>query len=178
VIHNSFFVKHNKKTLKSYPKDMNTKRLLWVRLCCLGDRNMSVGKATWSNSKQSSWNTLSFIIMLQIWYEYVVVNLIQLTCRSKYVSRQASWIKYKSISSNTFQKISSLMLLCCWIMFCNFYFFTYFIHHENPSKFKLKHNAGLFGLYNLKSFRLYNLKAPRLCGLWCYTQGLDELWCV
>jgi len=30
--------------------------LLWARSCCHGDRNISVGKEVWSNSKQSSWN--------------------------------------------------------------------------------------------------------------------------
>jgi len=42
--------------------------LLWARSCFLDDINISVGKATWSNSEQSSWNTLSFIVMLQIWF--------------------------------------------------------------------------------------------------------------
>lgn len=38
------------------------------------------------------------------------MNLIQLTCRSKYVSWQASRIKCKITSSNTFQEDSSLLL--------------------------------------------------------------------
>jgi len=37
--------------MKNYPKNMNTKRLLWVRSCCLDNKNMSIGKTTWSNSK-------------------------------------------------------------------------------------------------------------------------------
>jgi hypothetical protein len=57
--------------------------------------------------------------------EEVPMNLIQLTCQSKYVSWQASWIKYKITSSNTFPEDPSLILLCCFKLFnyfCTFFF--------------------------------------------------------
>jgi len=60
--------KTRQKTMINLPKDLNTKRLLWARSCYLDNIIMSVDKATRYNSKQSSWNTLSFIIMLEIWF--------------------------------------------------------------------------------------------------------------
>jgi len=91
-------------------------------------------------------------------YDEVVVNLIQLTCRSKYVSWKVSWINYKNTSSNIFPEISSFLLLGCFTLlnYVLYLFFYYVIHHENPPKIKLKHSLELFKLYNpkvIESFR-------------------------
>jgi len=86
------------------------------------------------------------------------MNLIELTCQSKYVSWHASKIKYKITSSNTFQEESSLLLFSCFSLSCLIIFVpflknSYVIDHENLPKMKLKYSLVLFRLHNPKIFR-------------------------
>ena len=101
--------KTQEKTPKNLSKDMNTKRLLWTRSCCLGNIPMLVGKATWSNLKQSSWNTFPFIIMLQIWFRRgsceldpvdLSIKIFQLTCQLDQVQKHL--FEHLLISLKTF----------------------------------------------------------------------------
>jgi hypothetical protein len=109
----------------------------------------------------------------------------QLTCLSKYVSWHANQIKYKSTSSNTFSKVSLLLLLCCFKPF-NYvlYFFIYFSMSFAMKTLRTSNLNTIWGCSDyiiqkwLDIFRLYNSKPLRLCGLWRFTQGLDGLWCV
>jgi len=133
---------------------MNTKRLLWARSSCTDNRNMSVGKEEWSNSKQSSWNTLPFIIMLQIWLrrgccELDPVDLLIEICQ---LTSQLDQVQKHLFEHIPIFFITSVIMLFYVVELCFVPFFFYVIHYENPPKIKLIHSLGRFKLYNPKMF--------------------------
>jgi len=129
-------------------KKMNTKKLLWARSCCLDDINISVGKAAGSNSKQSPWNTSSFIVMLQIWfrrgsYELDPVDLPIEICQLACLQDQ--------VQKHLFEhRPRILCCLCCFKLFTYFiYAFFNFFSMSSSMKTLQKHIMVMFGLYNL-----------------------------
>jgi hypothetical protein len=137
---------------------LNTKRFLWARSCCLGDINISVGKVTWSNSKQSSWNTLSFIGMLQIWfwrgsYELDPIGLPIEIC-------QLTGLQYQ-VQKHLFEHLTRILCrLCCFKQITRFFmhFLIFFLCHHPWKPFKntvwcrldyiIRFFFVRFGLYN------------------------------
>ena len=112
--------------------------LLWARSWYLGDRNIWVGKAAWSNSKQSSWNTLSFIVMLQIWIQkgFYEVNPVGLPIEICQLAGQLG-----RVQKNLFERHPRIF--CCLRFFMLLFFLLHLllIFHETslkkPSKYEL-----------------------------------------
>jgi hypothetical protein len=166
---------------------MNAKKLLWVRSCCLGNINMSVGKAAWSNLKN--------ILLKHLAFHHYVADLIL----KRFLWTWSSWHADQNMSvgrppgSSTkvhlrtpSQKIHHLcyyVVLNHLIMFCTFFIFIFLCYL--PWKSSKKSNLNTVWCCSdyiigkcFEIFGLYNLKPPRLGGLWRSTQGLDGLWYV
>jgi hypothetical protein len=130
-----FAVKHHKNSKKNLPKDMNTKRLLWARSCCLANMNMSIDKAAWSNSKPSSWNTLPYIILAG-----------QLDRVQKHL--------FEHLPKRFITYVIFLFWFKQFTYLCNFLnFLTMSLSMKAYQKMKLKHSLVLIELYNPKIFR-------------------------
>jgi len=96
------------------------------------------------------------------------MNSTKLTCRKKYVSWQASWIEFKSTSSNTILEYFVVYFVLSWSLV--FYsFINYFLCHipwnlsKNPPKYAfwccsdyiIRNIFVIFGFYNPKTLSCF-----------------------